>query len=316
MKKNSKIYVAGHTGLVGTALLYKLRAKGYGNIVTRSREELNLLDQNAVSQFFKVERPDFVFLSAGKTGGIYANNTYRADFIHENITIQNNIIHQSFMHEVAKLMYFSCSCIYPKHAPQPMREEHILTGAVEPTNEPFAIAKIAGLKMCESYNRQYGTDFIPVIPTNIYGPQQKYELMNSQVLPSLILKFHKAKELGQEEVILWGTGRPARDLLYVDDLAEASIYLMKNYQDNEPINIGSGKDYTIVEMAEIIKREVGYKGEIIFDPSLPDGVLKKLQDITRIRRLGWKPIVSLVEGVHLTYESFKARLIKGEIIMV
>ena len=197
-----------------------------------------------------------------------------------------------------------------------MREEHILTGAVEPTNEPFAIAKIAGLKMCESYNRQYGTDFIPVIPTNIYGPQQKYELMNSQVLPSLILKFHKAKKLGQKEVILWGTGRPARDLLYVDDLVEASVFLMKNYEDNEPINIGSGKDYTIVEMAQLIKREVGYKGEIIFDPSLPDGVLKKLQDITRIRRLGWKPVVSLTEGVHLTYESFKTRLIKGEIIMV
>jgi GDP-L-fucose synthase len=316
MKINSKIYVAGHTGLVGTALLEKLQANGYGNIVIRSREELNLLDQNAVSRFFKEERPDFVFLSAGKTGGIYANNTYRADFIHENITIQNNIIHQSFIHEVAKLMYFSCSCIYPKQAPQPMREEHILTGAVEPTNEPFAIAKIAGLKMCESYNRQYGTDFIPVIPTNIYGPQQKYELMNSQVLPSLILKFHKAKELGQDGVVLWGTGRPARDLLYVDDLVEASVYLMNNYEDNEPINIGSGKDYTIVEMAEIIKREVGYKGEIIFDPSRPDGVLKKLQDISRIRRLGWKPGVSLTEGVHLTYESFKARLIKGEIIMI
>jgi len=315
MNKISKIYVAGHTGLVGTALLYKLRASGYGNIVTRSREELDLLDQNAVAHFFKEERPDFVFLAAGKTGGIYANKTYRADFIYENITIQNNIIHQSFVHEVEKLMYFSCSCIYPKHAPQPMREEQILTGAVEPTNEPFAVAKIAGLKMCGSYNRQYGTDFIPIVPTNIYGPEQKYELMNSQVLPSLIFKFHRAKELGEDEIVLWGTGRPARDLLYVDDLAEATIYLMNNYKDNDPINIGSGKDYTVVEMAEIIKREVGYEGEIIFDPSLPDGVLKKLQDISRISRLGWKPRVSLAEGIHLTYQAFNARLANGEILI-
>lgn len=315
MEMNNKIYVAGHSGLVGSALVDKLRANGYVNIVTRSREELDLLNQSAVAHFFEEERPDYVFLAAGKTGGIYANNTYRADFIHENMTIQNNIIHQSFIHEVDKLMYFSCSCIYPKHAPQPMREEHILTGAVESTNEPFAVAKIAGLKMCESYNRQYGTDFIPVIPTNIYGPEQKYELMNSQVLPSLILKFHKAKEHGEDAVVLWGTGRPARDLLYVDDLAEASIYLMNNYEDNEPINIGSGKDYTVVEMAEIIKGEVGYEGNIIFDPSLPDGVLKKLQDISRINELGWKPRVSLAEGVRLTYEAFKARLIKGEIIM-
>ena len=315
MKINNKIYVAGHTGLVGSALLNKLRANGYVNIVTRSREELDLLNQSAVSRFFKEERPGYVFITAGKTGGIYANNTYRADFIHENMTIQNNLIHQSFIHEVEKLMYFSCSCIYPKHTPQPMCEEYILTGALESTNEPFAIAKIAGLKMCESYNRQYGTDFIPVIPTNIFGPNQKYEPMNSQVLSSLIFKFHKAKELGEDKVVLWGTGRPARDLLYVDDLAEASIYLMNNYEDNEPINIGSGKDYTVVEMAEIIKGEVGYSGDVIFDSSLPDGVLKKLQDTSRINELGWEPRVSLAEGIHLTYQAFNAREAKGEIII-
>ena len=306
MKKEDKIYVAGDTGLVGSALIRILAGKGYRHIVTRPAEQLDLLDQKAVAIFFEQEKPQYVFFAAGKTGGIYANNTYRADFLYENMLMQCNVIHQSFLHEVRKLMFYACSCIYPKHCPQPMKEEHILSGFLEPTNEPFAVAKIAGLKMCESYNRQYGTDFITVIPTNLYGPNQRYELMNSLVVPSLIQKFYQAKVDDEDAVVIWGSGRPARDCLYVDDLVDASIFLMESYQGNEVFNVGTGKDYTIADIAEITKKIVGYTGDIIYDRSLPDGVLKKLQDVSKINDLGWKSRVNLEEGIDLTYQDFLA----------
>ncbi len=308
MQPNDKIYVAGHQGMVGSALVRKLQEKGYHHIVTRSRAALDLLDQAAVAAFFQQERPRYVFFAAGKHGGIYANNTYRADFIYENIVMQSNIIHQCFLNETVKLMFYACSCIYPAHCPQPMKEEYLLTASLEPTNEPFAVAKIAGIKMCESYNRQYGMDFISVIPTNIYGRNQNYEPMNSLVVPSLIRRFHEAKVAGVGEIVIWGTGRPARDFLYADDLAEASIFLMENYRNNELINIGTGKDITIRELVDIIKHELGYEGKIIYDPDKPDGVLKKLQDTSKIEELGWKYQVELAEGIHLSYEDYLSRL--------
>jgi len=308
MQPNDKIYVAGHQGMVGSALVRKLKGKGYHNIVTRSRASLDLLDQAAVATFFQQERPRYVFSAAGKHGGIYANSTYRADFIYENIMMQSNIIYQCFLNEVVKLMFYACSCIYPVHCPQPMKEEYLLAGHLESTNEPFAVAKIAGIKMCESYNRQYGTDFISVIPTNIYGRNQNYEAMNSLVVPSLIRRFHEAKATGAGEIVIWGTGRPARDFLYADDLAEASIFLMERYRGNDLINIGTGKDITITELVDVIKDEVGYQGRIIYDPRKPDGVLKKLQDISKIEGLGWKYQVELEEGIHLSYEDYLSRL--------
>jgi len=304
MDKNDIIYVAGHKGMVGSAIMRKLSEKGYMNIVTRSREELNLLDQKAVEGFFREAKPEYVFFAAGKTGGIYANNTYRADFIYENIMMQNNIIHYSFLNEVRKLTFYACSCIYPKNCKQPMKEEYLLSGYIESTNEPFAIAKIAGLKMCESYNRQYGTDYITIIPTNLYGPNQRYEPMDSLVVPSLIQKFYQAKVLNQNSVSIWGSGRPARDFLYVDDLAEASIFLMENYEGNVLLNVGTGTDYTIAELAEIVKKEVDYEGDIIFDSSLPDGVSKKLQDVSKINDLGWKYSMDITKGIKKTYQDF------------
>ena len=315
MKKGEKIYVCGNAGMVGSALVRKLTQKGYANIITCSRENLDLLDQKAVAAFFEEKKPEHVFFAAGKTGGIYANNTYRADFIYENIVMQSNVIHQSFLHEVRKLMFYACSCIYPKSCPQPMKEEHLLSGFIESTNEPFAVAKIAGLKMCESYNRQYGTDFMTVIPTNVYGPNQRYEPMNSLVVPSLIQKFHNAKILGEKAVVIWGSGRPARDFMYVDDLAEASIFLMENYEGNVLLNVGMGKDYTISELAEIVKNEVCYEGNIIYDTSLPDGVPCKLQDVSKINDLGWKPCVELEEGIRFTYQDFLARAKNKELII-
>lgn len=315
MKKGEKIYVCGHAGMVGSALVRKLTQKGYANIITCSRESLDLLDQKAVAAFFEEKKPEHVFFAAGKTGGIYANNTYRADFIYENIVMQSNVIHQSFLHEVRKLMFYACSCIYPKSCPQPMKEEHLLSGFIESTNEPFAVAKIAGLKMCESYNRQYGTDFMTVIPTNVYGPNQRYEPMNSLVVPSLIQKFHNAKVLGEKAVVIWGSGRPARDFMYADDLAEASIFLMENYEGNVLLNVGMGKDCTIAELAEVIKKEVRYKGTIIYDTSLPDGVPCKLQDVSKIKDLGWKPCVELEEGIRFTYQDFLARAKNKELII-
>lgn len=315
MKKGERIYVCGHTGMVGSALIRKLTPKGYVNIITCSREDLDLLDQRAVAAFFEEKKPEHVFFAAGKTGGIYANNTYRADFIYENIVMQSNVIHQSFLHEVRKLMFYACSCIYPKSCSQPMKEEYLLSGSIESTNEAFAVAKIAGLKMCESYNRQYGTDFMTIIPTNVYGPNQRYEPMNSLVVPSLIQKFHNAKILGEDVVTIWGSGYPARDFLYVDDLAEASIFLMENYEGNVLLNVGMGKDCTIAELAEVIKREVDYKGTIIYNTALPDGVPSKLQDVSKINDLGWKSCFELEEGIQLTYQDFLTRIKNKELLI-
>ncbi|MBC8472847.1 MAG: GDP-L-fucose synthase, partial [Planctomycetes bacterium] len=260
-------------------------------------------------------KPEYVFFAAGKTGGIYANNTYRADFIYENIVMQSNVIYQSFLNEVCKLIFYACSCIYPKICAQPMKEEYLLSGYLESTNEPFAVAKIAGLKMCESYNRQFGTDFMTVIPTNLYGPNQRYEPMNSLVVPSLIQKFHQAKIAGDDAVIIWGSGRPARDFLYVDDLAEASIFLMENYEGNVLLNVGIGKDCTIAKLAEIIKKEIGYEGDIIYDTSFPDGVSKKLQDVQKINDLGWKYRVEIEAGIRLTYQDYIKRVKNNELIV-
>ncbi len=307
MNKNDKIYVAGHTGMVGAALVNQLRKRGFENIITRSRSDLDLLDYNAVKLFFEQEKPQYVFFAAGKQGGIYANNTYRADFIYENMTMQGNVIHASFLHEVYKLMFFACSAIYPKHCLQPMKEEYILSGIMEPTNEPFAIAKIAGLKMCEAYNQQYGTDFITVIPTNLYGPNQKYELMNSLVVPALILKIHEAKIKEEDEVKIWGSGHQVRDFLYVNDLAEACLFLMEKYQGNDFFNIATGSGHTIAELAEIIQRNIGYKGKITYDHTKPEGVLEKLSDVSKINAIGWKYRTQLEVGIHLTYQDFLSR---------
>lgn len=313
MERSDKIYVAGHNGMVGAALIRQLREQGYGRVLTRTRAELDLLDQAAVTSFFSAERPDYVFLAAGKTGGIYANTTYRADYLYENLQMQSNVIHQSFIHEVQKLIFFACSSIYPRNCPQPLKEEHLLTGPLEPTNEPFAVAKIAGLKMCESYNRQYGTDFITVLPTNVYGPGQRYELMNSPVIPSMILKFHAAKCRGDAVVSLWGSGRPARDFLYADDLADASIFVMDNYEGNVLLNVGTGVSRTIAEVAEIIRREVGFEGRIEYDASLPDGMATKIQDVSVINDLGWKYQIGLEKGIRRTYRDFLDRVAGGEI---
>ena len=307
MEKQDKIYVAGHQGLVGSAILRQLQNRGFGKIITKSRSELDLTFQEQVRLFFDEYRPDYVFLSAGKTGGVYANDTYRAEFFYENISIQTNIIHQAYLHEVKKFIFYGCSSMYPKFSPQPMKEEHLLSGYPEPTNEPFAVAKIAGLKMCESYNRQYGTDFISVMPTNIYGPNQNYDSMNSLVVPALIRRFHEAKQVNAKEVIIWGTGRPSRDFLFVDDLANASIFLMEQSLGDDVFNIASGCDYTIADLAEIIKEVVGFEGDIVFDVSKPEGVLVKLQDINKISELGWKYSVDLKDGIQRTYDDVQSK---------
>lgn len=307
MLKDAIIYVAGHDGMVGSALLRKLTNAGFSNIITRSRAELDLTKASAVAEFFSVEKPEYVFFAAGKTGGIYANNTYRADFIYENTVMQCNVIHQSFLQEVRKLLFYACSCIYPKEAAQPMSEEVLLTGRLEPTNEPFAIAKISGMKMCESYNRQYGTDFMTVIPTNLYGPNQSYDPMNALVIPSLIQKFHQAKVNQKSQVEIWGSGCQSRDFLFVDDLAEASIYLMEDFEGNMVLNVGMGSEYSIAEAAELIKREVGFQGKIVFDSSRPDGVARKLQDISKLTALGWQSKISIENGLKRTYQDYLAR---------
>ena len=307
MEKQDKIYVAGHQGLVGSAILRQLQNRGFGQIITKSRSELDLTFQEQVRLFFDEYRPDYVFLSAGKTGGVYANDTYRAEFFYENISIQTNIIHQAYLHEVKKFIFYGCSSMYPKFSPQPMKEEHLLSGYPEPTNEPFAVAKIAGLKMCESYNRQYGTDFISVMPTNIYGPNQNYDSMNSLVVPALIRRFHEAKQVNAKEVIIWGTGRPSRDFLFADDLADASIFLMEQSLGDDVFNIASGCDYTIADLAEIIKEVVGFEGDIVFDVSKPEGVLVKLQDINKISELGWKYSVDLKDGIQRTYDDVQSK---------
>ncbi|WP_020154095.1 GDP-L-fucose synthase [Caldibacillus debilis] len=304
MEKNSKIYVAGHRGLVGSAIVRKLREKGYQNLVYRTRKELDLRDKNQVDEFFEREQPDYVFLAAAKVGGIVANNEYPADFIRDNLMIQTNVIDAAYRNGVKKLLFLGSTCIYPKFAPQPLKEEYLLTGELEPTNEPYAIAKIAGIKMCQSYNRQYGTKYISVMPTNLYGPNDNFDLHTSHVLPALIRKFHEAKENNAPYVEVWGTGTPRREFLYSDDLADACIFLMKNYEGNEIINIGVGKDISIKELAEKIKNVVGYQGEIKFDTSKPDGTPRKLVDVSRINALGWKASISLDEGLQKVYQWF------------
>lgn len=305
MNKGEKIYIAGHGGLVGSALKRCLEQKGYDNFVTRTHRELDLTVQKEVAAFFQTERPAYVFLAAAKVGGIHANHSYPAAFMYENLMIQNNVIHHAYQSGVKKLIFLGSSCIYPKHAPQPIQEAYLLTGALEPTNEAYAIAKIAGMRMCSYYNRQYGTDFISVMPTNLYGPRDNYDLNNSHVLPALIRKFHEGKEKQLPFVEIWGTGTPRREFLYVDDMAEACIFLMQNYSGNDFFNVGTGEDITILELARLIQEIVGYAGELRLDPSKPDGMARKLLDVSRIQSLGWKPKVGLAEGIARAYADFK-----------
>lgn len=305
MNLNSKIYIAGHRGMVGSAIMRNLQKKGYTNFVTRSSAELDLRNQQAVAEFFEKEKPEYVFLAAAKVGGIQANNVYRADFIYENLMIQNNVIHQAYLNQVKKLMFLGSSCIYPKMAPQPLKEDYLLTGLLEDTNEPYAIAKIAGIKMCESYKRQYGCNFISVMPTNMYGPNDNYNLSNSHVLPALIRKFHDAKESNAPFVEMWGTGTPMREFLHADDLGDACVFLMKNYDGEQFVNIGSGTDLTIKDLALLIRDIVGYKGEIKHDLSKPDGTPRKLMDVSYIHSLGWKHSIELPKGIKQVYEDFR-----------
>jgi GDP-L-fucose synthase len=310
MNSDNKIYIAGHRGLVGSAIVRRLRAGGYTNVVTRTHAELDLIEPRAVFEFFEKEKPEYVFLAAAKVGGIHANNTYRADFIYQNLMIESNIIHASYRHGVKKLMFLGSSCIYPKHAPQPMREEYLLTGLLEPTNEPYAIAKIAGIKMCDAYNRQYGTNFMSVMPTNLYGLGDNYDLQNSHVLPALIRKMHEAKMQNAKEVVVWGTGTPKREFLYSEDLADACVFLMEKYDAadiGEFVNIGSGNEVTIRELAELVAEIVGFRGRLAFDVSKPDGTPRKFLDVSRLIALGWKPMTSLKAGVEQTHKDFLSR---------
>jgi GDP-L-fucose synthase len=304
---SDKIYVAGHNGMVGSAIVRKLKALGFQNLVVKSSKELDLRNQQAVAEFFENEKPAYVFLAAAKVGGIVANNTYRADFIYENIQIQNNVIHNSFLSGVKKLMFLGSSCIYPKLAPQPLKEEYLLTGLLEPTNEPYAIAKIAGIKMCEAYMDQYGCNFISVMPTNLYGPNDNYDLQNSHVLPAMIRKFHEAKLNNSSSVELWGTGTPMREFLHADDLADACVFLMETYSEKELVNIGTGVDVTIAELAETIKYEVGFEGEIIWNTDKPDGTPRKLMDVSKLKGLGWKHKIDLKEGISKVYAEYQSR---------
>jgi GDP-L-fucose synthase len=305
MQESDKIYIAGHRGMVGSAILRELKNQGYHNFILKTSEELDLRDSHAVMNFFKDERPEYVFLAAAKVGGIIANNSYKADFIYENLMIQNNVIHQSHIYNVKKLMFLGSSCIYPKLAPQPLREEYLLTGELEPTNEPYAIAKIAGIKMCDSYRDQYGSNFISVMPTNLYGPNDNYDLNNSHVLPALLRKFISAKRLGDRDVIIWGTGKPLREFLHADDLANACIFLMKNYNEKGIVNIGVGEDISISDLAKLVKKIVGYDGNIIFDETKPDGTPRKLMDVSKLSDLGWNARITLTEGVNDVYQSVK-----------
>ena len=302
MDKDSKIYVAGHRGLVGSAIMRRLEIEGCKNLITRTHAELDLTRQERVEEFFHEERPDYVFLAAARVGGIYANNTYPAEFIYSNLTIQTNIIHASYVFKVKKMLFLGSSCIYPKNCPQPMKEEYLLGGPLEPTNEPYAVAKIAGIKMCQAYNRQYGTDFLSVMPTNLYGPNDNFDLKTSHVLPALIRKFHEAKTEGLSEVEIWGTGSPKREFLHVDDLADACLFLMNNYNKSEIINIGTGKDLTIKELAEMIARIVGFEGRLVFNSIKPDGTPKKLLDVSRLHSFGWKARIGLEQGIAETYK--------------
>jgi GDP-L-fucose synthase len=300
----SKVYVAGHRGLVGSAILRRLQGEGCENLVTRTHGELDLTDARAVNAFFEAEKPEYVFLAAAKVGGILANDTYPADFLWENLAIELNVIDASHRHGVEKLLFLGSSCIYPKFAPQPMKEEYLLTGELEPTNEPYAVAKIAGIKLCQAYNVQHGADFISVMPTNLYGPGDNFDLHTSHVLPALIRKFHEAKESGEPAVTVWGTGTPRREFLHADDLADACVYLMDEYSGSEPINIGVGEDISIKELAELVREVVGYAGEVVHDTTKPDGTPRKLLDVSKLYGLGWRAKVPLGEGIERTYAWF------------
>jgi GDP-L-fucose synthase len=302
MKNNAKIYVAGHTGLVGSAIMRSLKAQGFSNFLLHTIEELDLTRQSAVEELFKQERPEYVILAAAKVGGIQANTTYPADFIYVNLQLESNIIHSAYQYGVKKLCFLGSSCIYPKFAQQPMKEEYLLDGKLEPTNEPYAIAKIAGIKMCQAYNRQYGTNFISVMPTNLYGPHDNFELQSSHVLPALIRKFVDARRASAASMTVWGTGAPKREFLFVDDLADAVVYLMNHYDDGEIVNIGTGKDITILELAHLIKEEVGFNGSIEFDSTKPDGTPRKLLDVSKINTIGWSAKTPLREGIRKTIQ--------------
>ncbi|MEK7564204.1 MAG: GDP-L-fucose synthase [Patescibacteria group bacterium] len=308
MDKNAKIYVAGHAGLVGQAFVRELEKNGYKNIIIKTHAELDLTQQEEVQRFFETELPEYVFLAAAKVGGIFANDTYPAQFIRENLLIETNIIDSSYKIGVKKLLFLGSACVYPKVTAQPIKEEYLLTGELEPTNKAYAIAKIAGIVMCQSYNKQYGTNFISVMPTNLYGEGDNFDLENSHVIPAMIRKFHEAKKNNLKEVILWGTGSPTREFLYVDDLASACIFLMNNYNSSEIINIGLGEDLTILELANIIKKVVGYEGNIVWDTSKPDGTPRRLLDVSKIKRLGWSPKVNLVDGLNQTYTWYKENI--------
>ncbi len=304
MEKQAKIYVAGHRGMVGSAIVRELNRLGYFNLIVRTSAELDLRNQTAVEMFYQQEKPDYVFVAAAKVGGILANNTYRAEFLYDNLCIQNNLIHNAHVFGVKKLLFLGSSCIYPKLAPQPLKEEYLLSGYLEPTNEPYAIAKITGIKMCEAYRDQYGCNFISAMPTNMYGPNDNYHPENSHVLPALIRKFHEAAENNSPEVVVWGDGTPMREFLYADDLANALVYLMLNYDDKEFVNVGYGSDVTIGELANMIGEIVGFKGEIVFDASKPNGTPKKLMDSGRLFATGWRPKTHLQEGISLAYADF------------
>jgi len=305
MNKQDKIYVAGHRGMVGSAIVRKLKKEGFTDLLTRTSGELDLKDQTAVRAFFEKERPDYVFLAAAKVGGIMANNTYRGEFLYDNLMIQNNTIDAAYRNGVKKLMFLGSSCIYPKLAPQPLKEDYLLTGLLEETNEPYAIAKIAGIKLCDAYRSQYGCNFISVMPTNLYGPNDNYDLNNSHVLPALIRKFHEAKKNSASSVTMWGSGKPRREFLHADDLADACFYLMQNYNEPGLVNIGTGEDLEIGELALLIKNIVGYTGEIVHDTSKPDGTPRKLMDVSKLHSFGWKASIGLEEGIRKVYEEYK-----------
>jgi GDP-L-fucose synthase len=304
MDRRSKVYVAGHRGLVGSAIARTLKTQGFTNVVGKTRAEMDLMDTAAVNDFFERERPEYVFLAAARVGGILANNTYPADFIRENLLVQLNVLEAARVFGVKKLMLLGSSCIYPRNAPQPMKEEYLLTGTLEPTNEPYAIAKIAGIKMCQAYNRQHGTSYISVMPTNLYGPNDNYDLAASHVIPALLRKFHEAKVDGQPEVVVWGSGKPKREFLFADDLADACVFVMERYDGEDALNIGTGEDVSIRELAQLVADAVGYQAKIVFDAGKPDGTPRKLLDVSRINALGWRAKTSLRDGLRRTYESF------------
>lgn len=304
MKQTGKIYIAGHRGMVGSAIHRALLAKGFSNFVLRTSAELDLRNQRAVNDFFEKEKPAYVFLAAAKVGGIQANNTYRADFIYENLMIEANIIHAAYIHKVDKMLFLGSSCIYPKNAPQPLKEEYLLTGTLEPTNEPYAIAKIAGIKLCDAYRAQYGCNFISAMPTNLYGPNDNYDLNNSHVLPALLRKFHEAKVANQSTVTVWGSGKPLREFLHVNDMADACLFLMEHYNEEGCVNVGCGVDISIAELALMIKDIVGYQGEIVWDSSKPDGTMRKLMDVCKINQMGWTYRTELKDGIGSVYQQY------------